>query len=148
MHSTFSKSIADRIVSLHQPHVRPIPRGKTNASTEFGAKIEVSLVNGFAFLDELSWDAFNEGSHLLSYVENHKKRFGYYPKEVLADAIFSSRVNRNKMKELGIKLIAKPLGRPSKSAVKEYIRPGERNPIEGKFGQGKAAYGLGCIKAG
>ena len=147
MHSTFTHSVADRIVSLHQPHVRPIPRGKTNAKIEFGAKIEVSLVNGFAFLDELSWDAFNEGKHLMSYIDNYKRRFGYYPQEVLADGIFSSRENRKKLKDLGIKLLAKPLGRPSKTAVKEYIRPGERNPIEGKFGQGKTAYGLGCIKA-
>ena len=147
MHSTFTHSVEHRIVSLHQPHVRPIPRGKTNAKIEFGAKIEVSLVNGFAFLDELSWDAFHEGNHLMSYIDNYKRRFGYYPKEVLADGIFSSRENRRKLKELGIKLLAKPLGRPSKTAVKEYIRPGERNPIEGKFGQGKTAYGLGCIKA-
>jgi transposase, IS5 family len=147
MHRTCTHSVADRIVSLHQPHVRPIPRGKTNAKIEFGAKIEVSLVNGFAFLDELSWDAFHEGNHLMSYIDNYKKRFGYYPEEVLADGIFSSRENRKKLKGLGIKLLAKPLGRPSKTAVKEYISPGERNPIEGKFGQGKTAYGLGCIKA-
>ncbi len=134
-------------MSLHQPHVRPIPRGKTNAKIEFGAKIEVSLVNGFAFLDELSWDAFHEGNHLMKYIDNYKRRFGYYPKEVLADGIFSNRENRRKLKEVGIRLLAKPLGRPSKTAVKEYIRPGKRNPIEGKFGQGKTAYGLGCIKA-
>ncbi len=83
----------------------------------------------------------------MSYIDNYKRRFGYYPKEVLADGIFSSRENRKKLKELGIKLLAKLLGRPSKTAVKEYVRPGERNPIEGKFGQGKTAYGLGCIKA-
>ena len=31
-------SIDHRIVSIHQPHVRPIVRGKTNANVEFGAK--------------------------------------------------------------------------------------------------------------
>ena len=51
------------------------------------------------------------------------------------------------MKERGIKLIAKPLGRPKKEAVEDYVRPGERNPIEGKFGQGKIRYGLNCIQA-
>ena len=30
-------SIEDRIVSIHQPHVRPIVRGKTNANVEFGS---------------------------------------------------------------------------------------------------------------
>ena len=28
-----------------------------------------------------------------------------------------------------------------------HLSPGERNPIEGKFGQAKTAYGLDCIKA-
>jgi len=27
------------------------------------------------------------------------------------------------------------------------VSPGERNPIEGKFGQAKTGYGLNCIKA-
>jgi transposase, IS5 family len=147
MHSTKTHTIEERIVSIHQDHVRPIVRGKTNAKVEFGAKIEVTLANGFAFLDELSWDAFNEGSRLMLYVEKYKERFGYYPKEILADSIFCSRANRTALKDIGIKLIAKPLGRPSKTAVKEYVRPGERNPIEGKFGQGKTTYGLGRIKA-
>ncbi len=139
-------SVADRIVSIHQPHVRPIVRGKTTAKVEFGAKIHVSLVDGYAFLDELSWDAFNEGSHMINYVEQYRRRFGYYPQEVLADQIYCSRENRKLLKEKGIKLLAKPLGRPP-AVKKQHVRPGERNPIEGKFGQGKTAYGLDNIKA-
>jgi hypothetical protein len=72
-------SVEDRIVSIHQPHVRPIVRGKTNANVEFGSKIQVSLVNGIAFLDELSWDAFNEGTRLEKSVEKYRARFGFYP---------------------------------------------------------------------
>ena len=45
----------------------------------------------------------------------------------------------------GIILRAKPLGRPS--AVPHHVSPGERNPIEGKFGQAKTAYGLNRIRA-
>jgi len=139
-------SIEHRIVSIHQPHVRPIVRGKANAKVEFGSKLHLSLVNGFAFLDELSWDAYNEGTLLLASVEQYKRRKGFFPEEVLADKIYCSRVNRQKLKELGIRLIAKPLGRPS-AVNREHIKPGERNPIEGKFGQGKNAYGLGRIRA-
>ncbi|HEX8278886.1 MAG TPA: IS5 family transposase, partial [Segetibacter sp.] len=138
-------SIDNRIVSIHQPHVRPIVRGKTNANVEFGAKIQVSLMNGFAFLEELSWEAFNEGTRLLKAVEQYKARFGYYPKEVLADKIYCNRNNRTKLKELQITLVAKPLGRPR--AMSNHIRPGQRNPIEGKFGQAKTAYGMNRIKA-
>jgi len=139
-------SIEHRIVSIHQPHVRPIVRGKTNANVEFGAKINVSLMNGFAFLDDLSWEAFNEGTRLIASVEKYKKCFGYYPEEVLADKIYCNRDNRAALKLLGINLRAKPLGRP-KAVDVEHVRPGERNPIEGKFGQAKTAYGMNRIKA-
>jgi hypothetical protein len=139
-------SIDHRIVSIHQPHVRPIVRGKTNANVEFGAKIQVSIMNGYAFLDDLSWEAFNEGTRLIACVEKYKARFGYYPKEVLVDKIYCTRANRAALKELGITLRAKPLGRP-KAVDVEHVRPGERNPIEGKFGQAKTAYGMNCIKA-
>jgi len=139
-------SIDHRIVSIHQPHVRPIVRGKTNANVEFGAKIQVSLMGGYAFLDDLSWEAFNEGTRLMACVEKYKARFGYYPKEVLVDKIYCNRSNRAELKELKIILRAKPLGRP-KAVDVEHVRPGERNPIEGKFGQAKTAYGLNRVKA-
>ncbi len=53
--------------------------------------------------------------------------------------------DRAALKKKGIKLLAKPLGRLS--AVPNHVRPGERNPVEGKFGQAKTAYGLDCIRA-
>lgn len=146
MHKNRVHSVEHRIVSIHQPHVRPIVRGKANAYTEFGAKINVSLMNGYAFLDELSWEAFNEGTFLMSAVKDYKKRFGYYPEEVMADKIYCNRSNRAELKILGIRLRAKPLGRP-KAVEVEHVRPGERNPIEGKFGQAKTAYGMNRIKA-
>jgi hypothetical protein len=146
MHKEKIHTVDHRIVSIHQPHVRPIVRGKTNAKVEFGAKVQVSLMNGYAFLDDLSWEAFNEGTRLMGIVELFRKRFGCYPQEVLADQIYCNRANRAALKELDISLRAKPLGRPP--AVKtEHVRPGERNPIEGKFGQAKTAYGMNRIKA-
>ena len=50
------------------------------------------------------------------------------------------------LNDLGIILKAKPLGRPSK-ATQNVVRPGERNPIEAKFGQAKTGYGLDRVKA-
>ena len=147
MHRTRSNRIEDRIVNIHQPHVRPIVRGKESAKVEFGSKLQVAIVLGFTFIDHLSWDAFNEGKYLAHTVEKYKERFGFYPAEVLADQIYCTRDNRKQLKEKGIKLIAKPLGRPSSKAVAVHLSPGERNPIEGKFGQAKIAYGLDNIKA-
>ena len=140
-------SIDDRIVSIHQPHVRPIVRGKQNAKVEFGAKIDISITNGFAFLEESSWDAYNEGTTLIATVKRYRKRTGYYPKKIFADKIYCNRANRKVLKELKIELVAKALGRPSKAMEPNHIRPGDRNPVEGKFGQAKTTYGLNRVKA-
>jgi hypothetical protein len=64
MYSSEKHRVEDRIVSIHQPHVRPIVRGKAQAKVEFGSKIHVSVIDGISFVDELSWDAFNEGSRM------------------------------------------------------------------------------------
>lgn len=147
MYSQRKHSVEDRIVSIHQPHVRPMVRKKAGAKVEFGSKLHLSLVDGYAFVDTISWDAFHEGTHLPEYVENYKRRFGFYPKRVLADQIYWSRANRKWLKERHIKLAAKPLGRPSAQAVANHVSPGERNPIEGKFGQAKRGYGMNRIQA-
>lgn len=147
MHSTNTHQIDNRIVNIHQPHVRPIKRGKEGKKVEFGSKLQVSLVNGFVHLDKLSWDNFNEGTTLQASVELHKSKYGFYPAEVLADQIYCTRENRKWLKEKNIKLVAKQLGRPSKEALSNPVSPGERNPIEGKFGQAKVGYGLANIGA-
>ena len=41
-------SIENRIVSVTQPHVRPMVRGKAGANTEFGTKLSVSCCDGYA----------------------------------------------------------------------------------------------------
>jgi hypothetical protein len=56
MYKTKTHRVDDRIVSIHQPHVRPIVRGKSKADVEFGARINLSLIDGICFLEELSWD--------------------------------------------------------------------------------------------
>ena len=80
-------------------------------------------------------------------MEGYKTRFGFYPEKVLTDKIYCNRENRKWLKAKGIKLAAKPLGRPSAKAVENHVSPGERNPIEGKFGQAKNGYGMNRIRA-
>lgn len=75
-------SCFDRIVSIFQSHVRPIVKGKAGRKTEYGAKIGVSVVNGFTYIEHLSWDAYNEGTDLKMQIMTYKERFGYYPQEV------------------------------------------------------------------
>ena len=50
-------SCENRIVSISQSHVRPIVRGKANAKVEFGAKVAISVIEGYAFMDNLSWES-------------------------------------------------------------------------------------------
>lgn len=145
-------SIKDRIVNIYQPYVRPIPRGKEKASVEFGAKLGVSLVEGFCRINHISWDAYNEGGDLQNQVEAYYKIYDYYPEVVLADKIYLTRENRSWLKDLGIRVSGKPLGRPPKEESyyeksKRRKEHSQRNHIEGKFGQGKNAYGLKEIRA-
>jgi transposase, IS5 family len=151
MHTTKTHSIADRIVSIHQPHVRPMVRGKSGANVEFGSKIGVSIHNGLTHLDHLSWDSYNETEDLKTSVNNYKKRNGYFPAKINADQIYITRVNRAWCKENNIQLNGKPLGRPTeqtKERIKELRQAvSERNCVEGKFGQAKRWYGMGCIHA-
>jgi transposase, IS5 family len=150
--------IEDRIVSLHQPHVRPIVRGKAGRPVEFGAKISVSLVDGFSFVDTLRWDAFNESGDLIGQIQAYHRRFGCYPESVHADRIYRTRANRRYCQDHGIRLSGPPLGRPkvttesNETQLKETRRQQrqdelDRIPIEGKFGQGKRRFTLNRIMA-
>ena len=152
MFQSKSHRIEDRIVSISQPHVRPIVRGKVRTNVEFGAKLSLVMKDGWAFLDNLQWDAYHEGTDLKRAILTYKARFGYYPEAVLADKIYLTRENRRFCKDLGIRLSGPRLGRPPKQENKEQKRMAyqdacERNAIEGKFGEGKRIYGLGLIRA-
>ena len=143
----------NRIISIHQPHVRAILRGKAKNRIEFGAKIGVSIDRSYARIDTLSWDAYNESADLKKQVIAYMIYHGYYPMEVLADKIYLTRDNRKWLKERGIKIIGAPLGRPSaemKTAIqKDELRKamGRRNEVEGMFGLAKRIYKLNNIRA-
>jgi transposase, IS5 family len=159
MYATQTRRCDDRIVSISQPYIRPIIRGKQGKTVEFGAKISVSLTGrGLAHVDELHWSAQHEGHDLQGQVEAYKKRYGCYPEVVIADTAYGSRDNRSFLKQHNIRFAGKPLGRPSKitpenedemKRLKAQRRQEyrQRIPIEGKFGQGKYGYRLNNIRA-
>lgn len=158
MHRNRVHRIDHRIVSLGQPHIRPIVRGKAGAKVEFGAKISVRLVEGISFVDRLSWEAYNENLDLPDQIERYRKRFDHYPESVHADQIYKTRANRKYCQDRGIRLSGKALGRPKKQSPqntlalkqsKKLLLQDEidRIAIEGKFGQGKRRFGLSRIMA-
>jgi len=112
MYRTKSNRIDGRIVSISQPHVRPIVRGKAGAKVEFGPKISAAVVDGNVYLDRIGWDAYNESADIPVQVENYYERFGCYPEVVISDRIYGSRANRADLKEKGIRYSGVPLGRP------------------------------------
>ena len=142
--------VDNRIVSISQPYVRPIVRKKATAETEFGAKIQVAVINGYTCLDKISWDNFNEGIYLEDAVNKYKERFGYYPEAVLADNIYKTKANRifckkNGIRFLGNKTYKEPVLK-DKKAKKAYVRDLKaRQAVEGKIGNGKRKYSLGLI---
>ncbi len=143
-------SVPDRIVSISQPYIRPIVRGKAKSPVEFGAKLDLSIdENGMSRIEKLSFDAYNEAEVLVSAAENYKKRTGHYPERILADQIYRNRSNHKFCSDHGIRLSGKPLGRPKKQPdidkKTEYKDNTDRIEIERKFSLSKRKFGLGLL---
>lgn len=143
-------SVPDRIVSISQPYIRPIVRGKAEAPVEFGAKLDLSLdENGMARIKKMSFDAYNESDVLISAVQRYYERTGHCPERVLADKIYRNRVNLKFCKDHGIRLSGSALGRPRRNAKTdkktEYADNADRIAVERAFALAKHKYGLGLV---
>lgn len=151
MYSEKSNHCDDRIVSIDQPWVRPIVRGKSGKKVEFGTKMGVVHADGFAKAETLSWDAYNESADLIPHVEAYKKLRGHYPDLVQVDKIYGTNKNRKWCQEKGIRMTVSKKGK--KPELSKYQKRknreefNERNQVEGKFGQAKQGYGMNNIKA-
>lgn len=154
MYRNKENSVEDRIVSLSQPHIRPIVRGKAGAHTEFGAKLEISVVDGFVYSERLDFNSFHEGTGLEQSLERYRERFGYYPASVIADKIYRNRSNYQLCKSLNIRISGPRLGRPPKDENEyrgqkhlERLDAKIRNIVEGRFGTAKRKHGLNRVYA-
>ena len=143
-------SIQNRIISFHQPWVRPVVRGKAGRKTEFGAKVNFSETEGFIRADRIDFNNFNEALDLENQIEAYNSLYGYYPAEVLVDKIYLNRNNRKYLDSKGIAYYGPKLGRPSKMDKKEKLRrkkkQNKRSEVEGKFGLAKMKFGMNRIK--
>lgn len=150
MYATRTHRVANRIVSFHQPFLRPIVRGKVRTPTEFGAKLDLSQANGFVRIERLSFDAFNESENLIPAIERYHARTGHYPERLLVDQIYRTRENRNYCKRHNIRLSGPKLGRPKKDdAVDKNIESQDnrdRIQVERDFSLAKRCHGLGLIR--
>jgi len=150
---TRGRRVANRIVSFHWPEVRPIIRGKEGKAVEFGPKAHIASVDGFAFLDRVQYDAFNEGILLEESLSKHTERFGTLPELTLADQLYANRANRQFLDQHSIEHAFKTLGRPPSETKEEKQkrqrsfkkRQGQRNHIEASFGHLKSRFNLNKI---
>jgi hypothetical protein len=144
-------SVENRIVSISQPWIRPIVRGKLRAPVEFGVKLDISIdAEGYARIEITSFDAYNESGCLKTAAEHYKDRTGHYPERILVDQIYRTTENRTFCKEHGIRLSGPKLGRPNLATEKidkkvEYQDNTDRIAVEREFSREKRCYGLGKI---
>ncbi len=111
------------------------------------------LSDGYSTVHRIGWDNFNESGDLKAQTRDYRRIHGVYPESIHADKIYRNRANLKFCKENDIRLSGPPLGRPPKNkalhrALKRQWREDERvrNAVEGKFGEGKRAYGLDRLK--
>jgi transposase, IS5 family len=152
MYDNKTHHAAGRIVSISQPWVRPIVRGKEGTPVEFGAKVALGLVGGYAFITDLSWENISEASLLVQAADQYRSLFGFYPGVILGDRVYPTRNNRDWCKRHGIRLSGPKLGRKSmdteaQDARQLYQDSCARIPVEGKFGIVKRKFGLDRIMA-
>ena len=151
MYDNKTHKVKDRIVSISQPYIRPIVRGKAKAPVEFGAKLDMSIdEKGFARLEKLSFDAYNEQDVLVTAIENYRKRSGHYPERVLVDQIYRNQKNRAYCKSKNIRISGKALGRPKKNPTPEEKKTAhqdntDRIEVERGFSLAKRCFGMGLI---
>ena len=144
-------TVPGRIVSISQPYIRPIVRGKAKSPTEFGIKLDLSVdEKGMARVEKQSFEAYNESETLVIAAEGYKARTGHYPKRILADTIYRNRRNLSYCKERGIRLSGPALGRPKKDPSEDrrqiYRDAVDRIEVERSFSLAKRCFGLGLIR--
>ena len=151
MYDNRTHSVPDRIVSVSQPFVRPIVRGKAGKPVEFGAKLDISVVDGWTRLECCSFDAYNEAGNLREMAERFRAREGHYPSRILADKIYRNRENLSYCKAHGIRLSGPALGRPKKGETRDKAQDDrdecERVEVERRFSLAKRKCGMGLVTA-
>lgn len=144
--------ITQRIVSISKAYIRPIIRGKETKSVEFGAKVNKLQVDGINFIEQLSYEAFNEGTRLQNGVRLHEELFGKC-RQFSGDAIYATNDNRKYLKKKGIVHNFTPKGRQKAEHLQQnklmtaLLNKERGTRLEGSFGNEKNHYLLQKVNA-
>jgi transposase, IS5 family len=144
-------TVPARIVSLHKPYVRAIIRGKEVKPVEFGVKVNMLQVDGINFIENISFDNFNEGTRLKSTIEMQRRYFGKCH-QMGADAIYATNENRSycTKNNIATSFVAKGKegkDKEQKSQMRSLLGKVRSTVLEGSFGNEKNHYMMDKIKA-
>lgn len=150
MYTHKTHRVENRIISLQQPYIRPIQRGKANAKVEFGAKVDCSLSEGVIDIERFDFNAFSEGKDFKATLDHYYDLHGHYPDEVLADTLYRNRENLKLCKDLGIRICGPKMGRHPKHVDADQRRKdtdaeNRRGAIERRFAFMKGSLGLDLV---
>jgi transposase, IS5 family len=151
-YGTNSEPIKDRIVSLSKPYVRPIVRGKEAKPVEFGAKVNKVQIDGISFIEQISFDAFNECTRYKEGIYLQRKLFGKCTHQS-ADTIYATNENRRYSKEQNIHTNFIPKGKQKAqyldqaALLRKELNKERATVLEGSFGNEKNHYLLQKINA-
>lgn len=146
--------IPNRIVSLNQPHIRPIVRGKTNKPVEFGPKINILRIGCVSLIEHRSFNAFHEGNRMeecctkYTYITGKCQQFA-------GDAIYATNANRRFATQNDIQTSFKhkgkkksdPLLQKQEATLKKELGKVRSTRLEGSFGNQKQHYAANKITA-
>jgi len=147
MLSTKMRSVKNRIVSLHEPLIRPILRFKDQHRVEFGQKLGLNLIaGGLLQINHLSHASASDTELVENIISTHHATFGRKPKELIVDRGGHSPNNHALLQRLKITdgiayrgAIPSSASPPRPSIRNRMYR--QRVVVEGKIGIFKRHYG-------
>lgn len=136
-----------RIVSFHQDHIRPIVRGKFPVSTEFGPKVLIAFVKQTTYLTHCFANNVADATLIVPALRWFKTTFGRFPKEILGDRGFFSRMRVQWLTRCGIVAGLQQRGKnpQTDSLHRRQIR--QRLVIEAMISLGKRQFGWNRCRA-
>ncbi len=99
----------EKLASIFEPHTEIIRKGKASKPTEFGKMVQIQeaenqIITVYEVFEKRPWDS----ELLVPAVEAHQQQFDRVPRLVAADAAFYSKVNEDKLHDMGVCGVAVP----------------------------------------
>jgi IS5 family transposase len=127
---------ATRRVSLHDPHARPIRKGRLGKPVEFGYKAQVADNDDGVVLDhDVALGNPPDAPRLAPAVERIKRRTGKAPRTVTADRGYSGTAVEDDLNDLGVRNVVIPrTGKPGKARQEHERRRSFRRDVKWRTG--------------